>query len=129
MALEVLVVLFARRVTDLSQRLLEHGLLAAKLGDPLGDQLRLNVLFQGADLGLYLALEVSELLADAGAGALAVSLLLARVSPQLLGELVDPHRAEDALLEESQDQALEAILSLRYSHFCPAWASSAARSP
>ena len=85
----------------------------AKLADALGDELRLDPTFERHDLRLDLSIEFAELLADAGSGELAASPLGAIVGLELLRELVEAHRAEDSLLEEAQDQALEPVLADR----------------
>ena len=61
------------------QRLLERLLLAAKLADPLGDQLGLDPLLERLHLRFDLALELGDLLADPGPGELSVAALIAIV--------------------------------------------------
>jgi hypothetical protein len=57
---QLLVLFFLTLDADPVQRLLERLLLAAELRDPLGDQLRLDSLLEGDDLGLDLAVELGE---------------------------------------------------------------------
>ena len=64
-------------------------------------------------MGLDLAVKLADLLAHLGARELAVALLLAAVGLQLVDELLDPHRAEDPLLEESQHEPQDPVLAHR----------------
>jgi hypothetical protein len=68
-------------VAKIGQSVLKGLLLAAKLCDPLGDELRLDPLLEGLDLGLDLSLELRDLLAHPGPGELAAATLLAVVGP------------------------------------------------
>lgn len=98
-------------VAEVGERLLERLLLAAKLRNPLGDQLRLDPLLQGMDLGLDLAFELRDLLADPGPGELAVATLLTVVGLQRArgGRRLtdDKKRREDKRTERPRPEKLE----------------------
>jgi hypothetical protein len=72
--------------TEFREGVLEGFLLAAELGDPLRDQLRLDPPLEGGYLGLDLAVQFGDLLADPRACELAVAAPLAVVGAQLLVE-------------------------------------------
>jgi len=82
--------------TDAGQRFLERLLLAPKLADPFGHQLRLDPSLERLDLGPDLALELGDLLAHPGSGELAVSPLLAIVGAKLLAEPIQSKNAKGA---------------------------------
>jgi hypothetical protein len=76
----------SRSAPSSREGVLEGFLLAAELGDPLRDQLRLDPPLEGGYLGLDLAVQFGDLLADPRACELAVAAPLAVVGAQLLVE-------------------------------------------